>query len=353
MPDLVVAGAGMAGLAAAAHARSRGADVVVLEKGDRAGGSMLLSSGMIWRHRDFADMRAEAPHGDPELQRLVFDRLDADLDWLESLGASVTERVTGNPATTGRRFDTASLTEALVAVAGDVRLEQPLRELPDDAPVVLATGGFAANRDLVREHITPEADDLMLRATPWSTGDGVLLGLTAGAERSAGLDEFYGRNMPAPPARVSERDFVSLSQLYARHATVANANGDQHRAGTWSEIDVVQWTARQPGARAWYHVDESALEERVRDLTVAEMVDAAERAGAPVTRSDGAVTVETVAAITTTLGGLRIDARAQAAPGVYAAGHDAGGIATGGYASGLAAALVLGRIAAESALEAR
>ena len=36
--------------------------------------------------------------------------------------------------------------------------------------------------------------------------------------------------------------------------------------------------------------------------------------------------------------------------GLYAAGADAGGIATGGYASGLAQALVLGLVAAESAL---
>ncbi len=34
--------------------------------------------------------------------------------------------------------------------------------------------------------------------------------------------------------------------------------------------------------------------------------------------------------------------------GLYAAGVDVGGIATGGYSSGLAAALVLGCVAAES-----
>jgi succinate dehydrogenase/fumarate reductase flavoprotein subunit len=61
--------------------------------------------------------------------------------------------------------------------------------------------------------------------------------------------------------------------------------------------------------------------------------------------------VEVVAGITTTLGGLRIDAGGRAAPGVYAAGADAGGIAAGGYASGLAAALVFGRLAARAALE--
>ena len=81
------------------------------------------------------------------------------------------------------------------------------------------------------------------------------------------------------------------------------------------------------------------------------MIDAAEEAGALVIREDGTVAVETVAGVTSTLGGLRIDEDGRAAPGVYAAGADAGGVATGGYASGLAAALVLGRVAAAAALE--
>jgi succinate dehydrogenase/fumarate reductase flavoprotein subunit len=159
--------------------------------------------------------------------------------------------------------------------------------------------------------------------------------------------------MPAPPANVQPDEFVSLSQLYAQHATVTNADGARYVAHTWSEIDVVQWTARQPRARAWYRVEGDALQNRVRDRTVGDMIAAAERAGAPVRHEDGAIAVETVAGITTTLGGLRIDERGRAAPGVYAAGADAGGIATGGYASGLAAALVFGRIAAETALEER
>ena len=351
MPDLIVAGAGMAGLCAAAHARGLGADVVVLEKTARAGGSMLLSSGFMWRHAEFDDFRGECPDGDPALQRLVFDRLDADLDWLEGLGCPVLERETGNTLTTGRRFDTHELTQTLARSAGDVRLSEPLAELPAGVPVVLATGGFQADRTLVREHITPEADELVLRAAPGSTGDGLRLGVAAGAATSDGFDQFYGRNMPAPPAAVGEDAFVSASQLYARHATVRNAHGEEFATRTWSEIDVVQWTARQPHARAWYSVAEEDLAQRVRERSVGDMVEQAERAGAPVTREGGTVTVEVVAGITPTIGGLRIDERAQAAPGVYAAGADAGGVATGGYASGLAAALVLGRIAAQSALK--
>ena len=164
------------------------------------------------------------------------------------------------------------------------------------------------------------------------------------------MGEFYGRNMPAPPAHVGEEHFVELAQLYATHATVRNARGERYTPTTWSEIDVVQWTARQPGARAWYEVADDDLERRVRDRTVAEMIEAARGAGAPVERRGAVTVVEVVAGITTTLGGLRIDTDGRAAPGVFACGADVGGVATGGYASGLAAALVFGRIAARSAL---
>src|SRR5688572_19367631 len=104
----------MAGLCAAARARELGADVPVLEKGDRPGGSMLLSSGFVWRHKDFGRFRSECPDGDPAIQQLIFDRLDEGLGWLESLGAPVTTRETGNPFTCGARFDTSGLTRALV-----------------------------------------------------------------------------------------------------------------------------------------------------------------------------------------------------------------------------------------------
>jgi succinate dehydrogenase/fumarate reductase flavoprotein subunit len=368
LSDLVVAGAGMAGLAAAAEARRLGATPAVFEKLDRPGGSMRLSSGVVWRHRELDRFTAECPGGDRDLQRLLFERLDADLGWLESLGAPVVARETGNPLTTGVRFDPEGLTEALVAAAGGVasagaraeasaasaaggvHLASPLRELPDRTPVVLATGGFAADPALVREHVTSEADHLLVRTAPGSTGDGLRLGIAAGAHLGPGLDQVYARAMPAPPARVEPTDFVRLSQLYARHAEVTNERGERYETATWSEIDTAQWMARQPRGRAWFRVPRAALGERVRDLTVGEMVDAAETAGAPVRREPQHVTVETVAGITTTLGGLRIDRAARAAPGVFACGADAGGIATGGYASGLAAALVFARIAARAAL---
>ncbi len=362
MPDVVVAGAGIAGLVAAAEARRLGAEPMVYEKLMRPGGSMRLSSGVVWRHREFERFREECPDGDERLQRLLFERLDEDLCWLESLGAPVVERETGNPLTRGSRFDPEGLTSALVTAAGGaagaspggaapgVHLGVPLHEPPAGVPLILATGGFAANRELLREHVSPEAEHAFLRAAPGSTGDGLRIGLAAGASVSAGLDEVYARAMPAPPARIREEDLVRLSQLYARHAKVTNERGERYETATWSEIDVAQWQLRQPRTRAWFSVPTERLDERVRERTVAEMVEAAAAAGAPVRRDEDDVAVETVAGVTTTLGGLAIDEHARAAPGVFACGADAGGIATGGYASGLAAALVFGRIAARAAL---
>ena len=349
MSDVVVAGAGMAGLVAAARLRQLGAEVDLREKGDRAGGNMLLSSGFVWRHREWADFRIECPGGDEVLQRLLIERLDSANDWLASLGAEVLATDTGNPRTTGVRFDPAALTATLVRAAGEPRLGAPLDELPE-RPVVLATGGFGASRALLAEHVAPHAGDAMLRCTPWNTGDGLRLGLAAGGEASAGLDEIFGRAMP--DTAVGEHEFVALAQLYAPHAEIVGSDGERFVSHEWSQNDVTQWLARRPGARGTFVVDESKLGERFRDRTVGAMIAAAEAAGAPVQRTQGAIEVGVVAGVSTTLGGLRIDEHARVAGDVYAAGNDAGGWATGGYASGLAAALVFGLVAAESIVEA-
>lgn len=335
----------MAGLVAAARARELGADVAVFEKGDRPGGAMLLSSGVVWRYRDWEAFRAECPAGDPALQRVVWEGLDDALAWLQSLGAPVVARETGNPLTAGVRFDPGGLTRAL---AKDVRFREALPELRDGVPTILATGGFQADRELVGRYITSEP--LVLRASPWSTGDGLRLALARGGALTAGMDEFYGRNLAAAPS-IEPEDFVTLAQVYARHAIVENASGERFEARHWADVDVVQWTARQPGARAWYVVPDGALGEPVRERTVGELIEAARAAGAPLERLDGATRVPVVAAITTTLGGIRVDERARAADGLWAAGADVGGISTGGWSSALAAALVLGKLAAEDALK--
>jgi succinate dehydrogenase/fumarate reductase flavoprotein subunit len=354
----------MAGLCAAARARELGLDTVVYEKGDRAGGSMLLSSCVVWRYRDHATFREQCPGGHEELQRELVERLDDGLTWLRGLGAAVVWEETGNPLTVGLRFDPRSLTDVLVRRAGEIRLGGTA---PDGAEqLLLATGGFQGDRELVREHVHP-GGDLLLRANPWSAGDGIRLARARGAALSSGMDEFYGRAMPAPPAAVPEDRFVPLAQLYGRHALVLDDRGEEFAPDpvSWSETDLVQAIAQRPNASAWYLLDEEALDVEVRGRSVREMVEAAREAGGEVLLPNELgievpeayrYAVHVIAGITHTIGGVRIDRHARVLredggpiDGLYAAGADAGGIATGGYASGLASALVFGRIAAETA----
>jgi len=335
----------MAGLSAAAHARELGATPVVYEKGTRAGGSMLLSSCVIWRFREWDDFRAECPTGDERLQRTVWEQLDDGIVWLESLGAPVVKHETGNPRTVGKRFDPRGLTETLVRAAGDVRIGETT-----DEPTILATGGFQGNRNLVDEHIHP-GGRVRLRANPWSAGDGLRYALDRGAHLSDGMGEFYGRNMP--DADFTEEQFVPLAQLYGRVARVFNDRGEEFFAGevSWSENDLVQATAQQPDAVAWYLLDDDGLKDPDVASRVALAPTRVDPEELPFSPPNGTrIAVRVKPGITHTIGGLRVDRHARVAEGLYAAGADVGGISTGGYASGLAAALVFGRIAAESAL---
>jgi fumarate reductase flavoprotein subunit len=329
---LTVLGAGMAGLVAAARARELGAAVTVLEKGDRPGGSMLLSSGVVWRYLDFDEFRRQCPGGEPELQRLVWERLDDALDWLERLGAPVLARDTERSFTTGRRFDPRGLTGALARAAGDVRLGASNSLLHGEGPVVVATGGYPVR--LARER------GLLVRSNPWSGGDGIGLALARGATE-APSDEFYGRAMPGP---VAEERFVAAAQLYGRFARRVDDRDEEFFPGepSWSEHDLVQAIAARPGGRAWYELDASAL---ARPEVAERLPYAQETEPLP----GGGLRVRVHAAVTHTYGGVRIDTRARAADGLWVAGVDAGGISTGGYASGLAQALVLGLVAAEDA----
>ena len=75
---------------------------------------MLLSSGVVWRYRDFERFRAECPGGDEQLQRTVHERVDDGLAGSCRSARRCVARDTGNPDTYGLRFDTRGLTDALV-----------------------------------------------------------------------------------------------------------------------------------------------------------------------------------------------------------------------------------------------
>ena len=71
--------------------------------------------------------------------------------------------------------------------------------------VVIADGGFAANRDMIAKYITPRADRVLCRVGPGAKGDGIRMAEQAGAA-IGGFGEFYGH--------IHHRNAMTNAQLW-------------------------------------------------------------------------------------------------------------------------------------------
>ena len=275
MPDLLVLGGGMAGVAAAARAAESGAEVAVVEKGPGLGGSAALSAGILWTARDFPTLRRIVPGGDPELGRALVDGFEPAVDWIRSAGVFVSERWEGQFGFgSAVRVDMRGLFEAWrsrIEQRGHVLLRTAARGLlvddrgrvcgarvvgPNGAAeilaqaVLLATGGFQGDPERRARFIGRPADAMLVRSNRWSVGDGFRLGHEIGAAASRSLGGFYGHLVPSPLACWSEEQFLPLTQYYSSHALLVNRLGRRFTDESLGDDVSNQATLRQPGARA-------------------------------------------------------------------------------------------------------
>jgi succinate dehydrogenase/fumarate reductase flavoprotein subunit len=439
--DLLVLGGGMAGLAAAARAVEMGATVTLVEKGRRLGGSAALSAGIVWTAPDFRTLREVVPGGDPALGRALVDGFWPAVDWLRSTGASVSERWEGQMGFgSAVRVDIRAVLETwqerVGRAGGEILLEATARRLTADTAgrvvgatiagkagtrevsagaVLLATGGFQGDRELLATFIGPGAESLLLRSNPGSVGDGFRMGREVGASASAGLSGFYGHLVPSPLDEFREDQFLSLTQYYSNHCILINRHGRRFTDESLGDEVSNQATLRQPGSRAVLLCDERIHTERAATApyphgAVVDRLAAAETVGGRFERTQSrdalvnavaswgvprrrihetldqcaaaaagdvdaldvprakpfqALTnppfyaIEVQPTITFTLGGLAVDADGQAldrdgrpVPGLFAAGADAGGLQDYRYVGGLALGAVFGPRAAEAAIRA-
>jgi succinate dehydrogenase/fumarate reductase flavoprotein subunit len=235
--DVVVVGAGMAGLVSAVRALENDADVIVLEKGPQVGGKGVWSAGAIMVDED------EDPRVD------TYEPLEASVEWLEEIEANVKEMTLEVPWT-GIELDMPDFSQHMAgrieSMGGELRLETPFKELKIsdegevagaiardddglleiDAPnVILAAGGFNANEELIERYITEHTDEIVLRGDPWSTGDGFLAALEEDAKTTKGLSKFDGHPMIAPPAKFSPEEFEEATQYYGARAIALDRRG--------------------------------------------------------------------------------------------------------------------------------
>ena len=240
---------------------------------------MLLSSGVAWRHRSLEDFRAECPDGDPALQELVWSRLDDGLVWLQSLGAPVVARETGNPRTVGVRFDPPGLTRVW-SKGGWARGSGRQGTIP---------ARHGARRSCVGRRPCHRRLRRSLSRTTAAWRSAPRRGRTAAGSRSRGA---AGRRCPQAresstaarcPRRLrsgASRTSSAPPSCTAAGRSSSTTTADRCSKGTpaWHENDLAQALGRVPSA--WLVVDDADLGHQVRERTVADLVAVAEESEA-------------------------------------------------------------------------
>ncbi|HEX6349123.1 MAG TPA: FAD-dependent oxidoreductase [Candidatus Dormibacteraeota bacterium] len=293
--DLLVIGAGMAGLSAAAMAARQGARVLVAEKAAQSGGNAALA-GYIWTARSPEVMREVIPDGDPALGAMLASGLDPALEWVRSLGVHVGPEVALMGFGRGRQVDMASYLrncQRSVADAGGeiwTSCQTEKLEAGEGAVVgaqvsvggetrgvrarwtLLASGGFQNDRELTARHIHPQAAGILRRCVPSSSGDGLRLATAVGAQVGKPGGGFYGHLVPHPVQPWEPSLFVNLTLYFSEHGLLLNRAGRRFVDETVGDHLNTQAVVEQPGARALLIVDERVR----RDWVVTSYVEGIE-----------------------------------------------------------------------------
>lgn len=218
--DIVIVGAGGAGMTAALEAKARGMNPAIFEKMPIAGGNTLKSSsGMnasetkFQKEQNIEDsndlfyqetLKGGNSTNDKKLLRFFVDNSASAIDWLDSMGIRLNSiTITGGMSVkrTHRPEDGSAVGQYLVNgllkniqekdiplfANADVKeitvkdgkingvrvlFNQKNEKTIKAAAVVVATGGYGANMDLIAQ-VRPDLVGLVTTNQPGSTGDGI------------------------------------------------------------------------------------------------------------------------------------------------------------------------------------
>lgn len=394
--DAVVIGAGAAGMMGALVAAHRGARVQILEasldgpSNLRVSGGLFTGAGTRWQREagiqddpvSFArDIRAKAAgtaneaivdvvaHRCGEAIDFLFDECGISIHLLKIVapGHSVS-RLHATPGESGREL--LALMRAAIARQKRISMiERPVKDLAEfgAAPILLATGGFAGNRELLREFLPELAEALHIGAGP---NDGCAIEWGRGRGATVALMEGYqGQGHVNPGGRT--RLGMALPRL---GAILLNREGKRFVDEAIGPSELAAVVLAQPGGRALEVFDkrihdtamsqgpyreafEAGEVKVVDDLTELGLPPVAPQNLSKFTRPLYAAWV--TGALAHTQGGLAVDSRARVLradgsviEGLFAAGGAAAGLAGRGGegylpGNGLAQSFALGLIAGE------
>ncbi|MBO6718430.1 MAG: FAD-dependent oxidoreductase [Rhizobiaceae bacterium] len=442
--DVIIVGSGAAGLMAAVEAAAAGAKVLVLESEAQTGGSTRLSGAYValcetplqpgtraeflddllesHQHdcqKDLSRLYAEeAPHTWKQLDGLgihfvrTFQFAHMSKPWAHELsgermggGAEIVTVLESAARARGVAIVASTRARRLILDNGrviGVTAERGGRTFPyRSRSVLLASGGFTRNRDLIRNFGRPGAEQILPLTGEGSRGDGLVMGMAAGAG-TAYMTAGVAPTAPTDPAtgkgvmmlyagaiavNKAGKRFCRESDLYIDTCWAALAQPDaafvqvydnrmrENYAQTMMGKVLTGFDETSAGlleglatgiAKAGYDADATlatveSYNEAVRTggdsefnrtnlvgnsgelLPVAEPPFYAVHCCAGTTHFNGGLSVDTDMAV--------LDVFGEPIPGLYAAGETTGGFHGVGYMSGtfVGMALIFGRVAGRNA----
>ncbi|WP_315114679.1 flavocytochrome c [uncultured Clostridium sp.] len=265
--DIVIIGAGGAGLAAAVEAKNEGANVIVLEKMPIVGGNTLRATGGInasgtkfQKEKNINDttekfyndtMKGGYDKGEPELVKLLTDKSAEAVEWLAGLGADLTDvgrlggasedrahRPTGGgevgseivktlkSTAEEKKIDIRTMnkaTEILKDDEGNIKgvkaLDKEGKEYTIDAKaVIIATGGFGGSEEMFVKY-DEKLKGFGSTNHAGATGDGILMAEKLGAQLTQ-MEEIQTH-----PTVVPKNGFMITEAVRGNGAILVNRDG--------------------------------------------------------------------------------------------------------------------------------
>lgn len=298
--DVVVVGAGGAGLSAAIAASEAGANVVILEKMPIAGGNTTRATGgMNAAETKFQEalgiedsvdlfveetMKGGYDKADEELVRYMAENSADAIDWLDTMGITLdgvsfsggfsVARIhrpkdgssVGSYLVDGllKKIDELGIeiaynTEATELVMDKdkvvgVKAKGPDGELTYDAKsVIVTTGGFGANLDMVVEY-QPNLKGFVTTNAAGATGDGILLAQKVGAD-TVDMEEIQ-----IHPTVEQETSQLITEALRGEGAILVNQGGERFTNELLTRDKVSAAEIAQEGGYAYIVFDEALKE---------------------------------------------------------------------------------------------
>lgn len=313
--DVVIIGAGGAGMTAAIEANQEGKSVAILEKMPYVGGNTTKASGGMNAAGTKNQQAAAEAAEDEETKNAILDSTvenyiadtmagghdinDIDLvttmaekssdaiDWLESIGAPLpTLAPTGGTVhyylhepedgSAVGEFLVQFYTQKLQELGIEVMLETEATEiLTEDGKavgvkaeskkanytinakaVIVATGGFGANFDMLASY-DPSLANAVTTNTPAATGDGIVMAQELGADT---VDMEY---IQLHPTVYQENGLLVSERLRSNGAILVNKDGNRFTNDLATRDAVSQAELQQPDAYAYIVYDSKYAEEKL------------------------------------------------------------------------------------------